>query len=242
MDTKKYEQIIQSDNMMIIGTRNGNPESWLRVHIARCGHQWRHNYFHWLPHWQHEHLSVSAPFAVFSNLSAHRHIAHTHRDSSHMSCLCSWSEWLASTLLSPFTSRTSCRTPSISSRTWSSWTTCCALRTKRVWTCLTSPTPTLNTLHRHPSATRWMRAIGAMSLQAPVRSLPSRRLFAHDLPDAFPMCGFFFAVNRANQRLMFQRNSVIECVSTQWHRKLKWKLCSCAWTHFFFFEESWGCG
>ena len=60
----------------------------------------------------------------------------------HVTHMCSWSERLSSTLLSPFTSRTYCRTPSTSSRTWSSWTTCCALRTKWLWTCLTSPTPT----------------------------------------------------------------------------------------------------
>ena len=64
--------------------------------------------------------ALSRFFSIVSTLS-HRH-AHTHRGSSHESCVChpchphvhEVSDYL-STLISPFTSRTSCRTPSTSS-------------------------------------------------------------------------------------------------------------------------------
>ena len=73
---------------------------WLRSDTPRCEHQWRHDHFHWFPHFF---LCVSTS-----------HLAHTHRGSSNESftpstCPCSC-ERFSSPLLSPSTSRTSCRT------------------------------------------------------------------------------------------------------------------------------------
>ena len=118
----------------------------------------------------------------FSFVSAVSHLAPTHRGSSlvfvlHVIHMCSWSERLSSTLLSSFTSRTSCRTLSTSTRTWRSKTTLtCALRTTRVWTCMTSSTsaqvmsPTASTSRRLPSSptqSSWTRRRSSAA-----RSLP----------------------------------------------------------------------
>ena len=91
-----------------IGTKMWKSQhwTWLRGNTARCVHQWRHDHYHW----QHEHLSVNAHCPVSSRLSAQCHISRTHTVAQLMSLvfvihvinMCSWSERLSSTLLSPF--------------------------------------------------------------------------------------------------------------------------------------------
>ena len=134
---KSDEQFIQPDNKLKLGPSWNWDQKWkiqhwpwLRGNIARCRHQWRHDHYHWLPHWQHEHLSVSALLSCFfSFVSTSSHRAHSQCLKAqvvslvfviHLIHMRSWSERLSSNLLSPFTSRTSCRTPSTSSCTWNS--------------------------------------------------------------------------------------------------------------------------
>ena len=173
------DQSIQPDNKLELGTSyklklgprwNWDQKwkiknwPWMRGDTARCVHQWQHDHFHSHIVWAWRALSSSF-------LSVHRH-AHMHRGSSNESFTPStWShsrECFSSPLLSLSTSRTSWRTPYLSSCTWSSQTTwtCCALRTKRVWTLLTSssspqvmsPTPTTSRRPQSsPTQSSWTR-------------------------------------------------------------------------------------
>ena len=120
-----------------------------------------------------------ALYCFFSFVCTSSHRAHS-RGSSQDSCVCHpchphvFMKWATLfDLALPFYLTHLCRTPSTSSRTWSSWTTCCALRTKRVWTCLTIPT-SAQVMRPTPTTSRRL-------LSSPTQSSWTRRPFFSDI-------------------------------------------------------------
>ena len=156
---------------------------WMRGDTARCVHQWQHDHFHRLPHC----LSVSARCLVLLVCTSSR--AHTHRVSSNESftpstCPCSCERF--SSLCSPFYFQ-HFLPHSIHFLLHLKFvdynTTCCALRTKRVWTCLTSSSSP-QVMSPTPTTSRWPQSSPTRSSWTRRRSSPTNSSADADCDDA----------------------------------------------------------